>query len=110
MTRDEAGERYSIPHEILLEYESWGLGGGTDRGQYDDADLERLSTIMTLYDLGFSSDEARAYMCLAQRAGSVAERLRMLDRKRRLALDEIHSREKKLELLDYLRHELASRA
>ena len=56
---EEASERYSIPLEILREYESWGLCGAVKKvmgaWQYDDTDLEHLSTIITLLDIGFSS-------------------------------------------------------
>ena len=110
MTIYEASNLYSIPLDILREYESWGLRGTTDKiigdWQYDDADLERLSTIMTLHDLGFTSAEIEAYMRLKLAGGCGAEQLRMLDRRRSEALDEIHSREKQVERLDYLRHEL----
>lgn len=115
MTIEEASERYSIPLEILREYESWGLCGAVKKvmgaWQYDDTDLERLSTVMTLHDIGFSSDEIETYMrLLIEHDGSNAERLRMLDRKRDAALDEIHFRERQLEKLDYLRHELRKAA
>ena len=57
MTIYEASERYNIPLEILREYESWGLCGAVKKvmgaWQYDDTDLERLSLIMTLHDIGF---------------------------------------------------------
>ena len=43
---------------------------------------------------------------LLERENSDQVRLRMLDRKRSAALDEIHFRERQLERLDYLRHEL----
>ena len=56
MTKQEASERYQIPMHILSEYESWGLCGAVKEvmgaWQYDDTDLERLSTILTLHDLG----------------------------------------------------------
>ena len=46
---------------ILSEYESWGLCGVVKEvmgvWQYDDTDLDRLCTIMTLHDLGFSIAE-----------------------------------------------------
>ena len=35
-----------------------------------------------------------------------AERLRMLEKKRAAALDEIHFKERQLQRLDYLRHEI----
>lgn len=110
MTIDEASERYSIPLDILREYESWGLCGAVKKvmgaWQYDDTDLERLSTVMTLHDLGFSPREVETYMRLMLEGGSDAERLRMLDRRRCACLDDIHFREKQLSRLDYLRHQL----
>lgn len=32
--------------------------------QYDDADLEQLNTIMTLYHIGLTVEEMNACMCL----------------------------------------------
>ena len=111
MTMQEASERYRIPIRILEEYESWGLCGavkkGMDAWQYDDTDLERLGTIMTLYDIGFTAEEVETYMrLLLEQEDSGAARLRMLNQKRNAALDEIHFRERQLEQLDYLRHAL----
>lgn len=113
MTINEASERYSIPLDILKEYESWGLCGAVKKvmgaWQYDYGDIERLGTIMALHDIGLSSDEIEAYMRLTlEQGGSSEEVLRMLDRRRDKALDEIHFRERQLERLDYLRHELCS--
>lgn len=109
MTIDEASERYNIPIEILQQYERWGLCGSvkTVMGawQYDDCDLERLSMVMTLHDVGFAGDEIETYMRLMIAGASTqAERLQMLNAKRRKALDDIHLKEKQLERLDYLRH------
>ena len=111
MTIKEASERYNIPMEILREYEGWGLCGAVKKvmgaWQYDDTDLEHLSIIMTLHDIGFSTEEVETYMrLLLEREDSDMARLRMLDQKRIAALDEIHFRERQLERLDYLRHEL----
>ena len=108
MTIHEASERYAIPLEILREYERWGLCGTVKRvmgdWQYDDTDLERLSMIMTLHDVGFENAEIEAYMkLLLEQEGTEAQRLRMLDQKRDRTLDEIHFRERQLERLDYLR-------
>lgn len=65
MTKQEASERYQIPMHILSEYESWGLCGAVKEvmgaWQYDDTDLERLSTILTLHDLGFTTSEVETY-------------------------------------------------
>lgn len=111
MTIHEASERYNIPLEILREYESWGLCGTvkTVMGvwQYDDTDLERLSMIMTLHDVGFENAEIETYMkLLLEQEGTEAQRLRILDEKRGRTLDEIHFREKQLERLDYLRYHI----
>ncbi len=111
MTMQEASKRYMIPIKILKEYESWGLCGAVKKvmgaWQYDDTDLERLSTIMTLHDIGFTTEEVETYMrLLLEQKDSGPARLHMLNQKRSATLDEIHFRERRLERLDYLRHEL----
>lgn len=111
MTIQEACGRYRIPMNILKEYESWGLCGAvkTVMGawQYDDEDLERLSLMMTLHDIGFSTQEVETYMRLTlEQADSARKRLQMLNRKRDSALEELHLRERQLQQLDYLRHEI----
>ncbi len=111
MTIQEASERYEIPLDILREYESWGLRVSvknvTDTGQYDDQDIERLSMIMTLHDIGFDSSQAEEYMRLfLKKEDTSQQRLKMLDRQREIALDEIHLREKQLERMDYLRFKI----
>ena len=111
MTKQEASERYQIPMHILSEYESWGLCGVVKvvmgAWQYDDTDLDRLSTIMTLHDLGFTTTEVETYMrLLLEQPDTELQRLRMLEKKRTAALDEIHFRERQLQRLDDLRHEI----
>lgn len=108
MTIKEASKRYNIPIEILQEYESWGLCSEVEKvmgsWHYDESDTERLSTIMTLHDIGFTNDEAEKYMRLLTRGKATEnERLQMLERKRNDTLDEIHFKEKQLDRLDYLR-------
>lgn len=113
MTIQEASERYQIPMHILREYERWGLCEAVQKvmgaWQYDDADLERLSTIMTLHDIGFTTEEVEIYMrLLLERNHTEAQRLMMLEEKRSAALDEIHFKERQLQRLDDLRHEIRS--
>ena len=108
MTTQETSERYQIPMDVLRAYERWNLCGLEEKvkGQwrYDDIDLERLGTIMTLLDVGFTIQEAEAYMRLQlEQNHTESQRLRMLDQKRDRTLDEIHFRERQLERLDYLR-------
>ena len=111
MTKDGASQRYRIPPHILDEYESWGLCGALKKvmgaWQYDDEDLEWLSTIMTLHDIGFTAEEVENYMrLLLEQPDSDRQRLRMMEEKRKATLDEIHFRERQLQRLDYLRHEI----
>ena len=111
MTINEASERYHIPLEILHEYERWGLCGAVKKvmgsWQYDDTDLERLSMIMTLHDIGFENTEIETYMkLLLEQECSENQRLKMLELKRRSLLDEIHFHEKQLSNLDYLRYNI----
>ena len=111
MTKDGASQRYRIPPHILDEYESWGLCGALKKvmgaWQYDDEDLERLSTIMTLHDIGFTADEVETYIrLLLEQPDSDRQRLRIMEEKRKATLDEIHFRERQLQRLGYLRHEM----
>ena len=111
MTQQEASEHYGIPVSVLQEYESWGLCGAVKKvmgaWQYDDENLERLSTIMTLHDIGFTAEEVEIYMrLLLEQPDSGRQRLRMMEEKRKETLDEIHFRERQLQRLDYLRHEI----
>ena len=115
MTILEASKQYHIPIKILKEYESWGLCCEVKKvmgdWQYDDQDIERLSTIMTLHDIGFSKAEIGRYMrLLLQGSATEAERMEMLDKQRSNTLEEIHFREKQLERMDYLRYEMGNKA
>ena len=106
MTIDEA-----FPLEILHEYEQWGLCGAVKKvigaWQYDDTDLERLSMIMTLHDIGFKNSEIETYMKkLLEKESGEDQCLKMLEQKRQSILDEIHFREKQLSNLDYLRYNI----
>lgn len=111
MTIDEVSSRYQIPIEVLQEYERWGLCGVVkkvmDAWQYDEEDIQRLSMVMTLHDVGFSADEIESYMrLLLEKENSEAERMKMLDKHRDGTLDEIHFKQKQLDRLDYLRYKI----
>ena len=104
MTKQEASERYNIPIWLMDEYESWGL---CREGRYDDIDLERISMIMTLHDVGFTGSEIETYMRLPLEGDHIKEqRIQMLTRKLDHALDEIHFKEAQLARLDYLRRSI----
>ena len=72
-----------------------------------NSDIERLSTIMTLHDIGFTNGEIEKYMrMLLKGKFTEKERLKMLNDKRLGTLDEIHFKERQLDRLDYLRFEI----
>ena len=48
-------------------------------------------------------------MRLLERPGTEGDRLRMLEEKRDAALADIHARERQVERMDYLRHQLRKR-
>lgn len=111
MTKSEVSRQYNIPIKILNEYQEWGLCGAVqiamDDWQYGDQDLERLSMIMALHDMGFASEEVEAYMRLQMEGASTQnQRMKMLDKCRSEVLNEIHLKEHQLERMDYLRYEI----
>lgn len=112
MTKDEACKLYNIPLDILNQYEKWGLCSAVKKvmgqWQYDDSDLEKLSLIMTLHDIGFNNEEIELYMNLklAQSEANKLKMANMLNKKRQNLLDEIHFKEKYLSRLDYLRYQI----
>nr|WP_302134504.1 MerR family transcriptional regulator [uncultured Schaedlerella sp.] len=111
MTMKEACKKYHIPVKILKEYESFGLCEAVKKvmgeWQYDDQDIERLSMIMTLHDIGFDKGEVEAYMRLMLEGEKTRQqRIAMLNQKRGRTLDEIHFKEKQIEYMDYLRYEM----
>lgn len=112
MTKQEASEQYNIPMKILDEYEAWGLCSEVKKvmgvWQYDDGDLERLSTIMTLHDVGFTNHEVEVYMrLLLLEENTEAPRMEMIRQKRKNTLKEIHFKEMQIARMDYLRHEIS---
>lgn len=111
MNKAEVSERYNIPIAVLDEYREMGLCDAVRMAmsdwQYNDRDPERLGMIMALHDMGFQKDEVESYMKLLLQGDSTEKtRMKMLDELRKKALDEIHLKERQLERMDYLRHEI----
>lgn len=109
MTKIEVSSKYQIPIEILELYQSWELCSAVKAAmedwKYDEQDLERLSMIMALHDIGFDSQAVEAYMRLMIKGNETQSvRLNMLNKQRSKALEEIHLKERQLERMDYLRH------
>lgn len=73
--------------------------------QYDETDFERLSLIMMLYGLDFTVEEIKKYMKLSL-GKNEREWLKLLNKKRKGILNEVHLKEKQLSRIDYLRYEM----
>ena len=73
--------------------------------QYDETDFERLSLIMMLYGLDFTVEGIKKYMKLSLEKNE-REWLKLLNKKRKGILDEVHLKEKQLSKIDYLRYEM----
>lgn len=111
MKFDEVRERYKIPLEILQHYTSFAVDAEaksqTCDAEYDEKDIQLLSMIMTLHGVGFSAAEIDGYMRLwLEGEITGGARVKMLEQRRSILLEEIHFKEKQLADVDYLRHEL----
>lgn len=111
MNKQEVSQKYRIPTAILDEYESWGLCNVVKyvmgEWQYDDQDLERLSMIMALHDVGFNNDEVENYMRLLLETNDFKEKIiSLLNDRRNKKLKQIHVQEKQLERIDYLKFKM----
>lgn len=103
--------KYNIPHRILEEYHDWGLCDAVrmvmEDWQYTDTDIARLGDIMALHDMGFSAEMVELYMkLLLQGDATMAQRMMLLNDQRGKVLDDIHFKERQIERMDYLRHEI----
>jgi len=102
MTRQEMTERFGIPERVLNDYEK---NTCHDAEGYTDADIALLSQMVTLYEIGFSSQQAQRYLEAAVN-GENAVRTALLEQKRQELLDTLHQQEEQLDKLDFLRYEL----
>lgn len=108
MNREEVSRCYGLSMELLERYENWNLRKNGEKGfSYSAQDLQRLSLVVLLRDIGFSWEECRVFLCLENREASC--RLQMLEQHRNLLLEEIHRQEGLLEQLDGLRFQLETK-
>lgn len=63
--------------------------------------VRRTSVVQNLQDAGCDEEFINRYMCLC-REEDEEKQLRMLDGHRKALLEQIHSRQKQLDCLDYL--------
>lgn len=111
MKAEELCHSFNIPEKIIKEYQTMGLCHCVQEGlsakQYDAVDLSRLSIMVTLYNLDFTSTEIQQYMnYVVNQNVSHHDLLNMLNEKRNQTLNDIHDYEKRLNCLDYLRHQI----
>ena len=103
MTEQELLKKYNIPATLMEKYRKFRKCSA-----FCDEDAENMSMIMTLYDIGFDDNEAEKYIRLYFSDGDTArERLAMLTKKRNKVLSDIHSRQKQLDLIDYIRYKIS---
>ena len=96
MTRKEMCERCGIPPSTLRQYEKLCAG----KEDYDESDVSRISTFMTLCEAGFSPEDAMRFLGCGDEDDD--GKLRMLRDRRGALLDEIHDKERLLSRLDCL--------
>lgn len=107
MTKEQASERFGVPLVKLQLYEQQGLfdchrqpDGSID---YTDELMDYVGIINILTDAGAQADTLRDFMQrLMESTITKEEKLRYLRRQRQRLLDEIHSKQKSLDQLDYI--------
>lgn len=106
MTEEEITKLFCIPKCVIKKFKGAGLLK-SEEGGYTDEDIQNLSTYITLMDIGFSQEESKEYMCLLLSKIDTKEKtLNMLNKKRESLLSQIHSKEKQIDKIDYLKHKL----
>ncbi len=102
MTKQEVLQLYNVPPDLLDKYTA--IKKCTS---YSDKDIENISMIMTLYDAGFDDTEVKKYIGFRLSEEDTSEKqAEMLTKKRKDTLDEIHSKQKQLDGIDYLRYKV----
>lgn len=105
MTMQEILQKYKISPDLLNKYKKLRKYTG-----YCDKDIENISMIMTLYDAGFDDNETEVYIKLyLSDEDTNAKRSAMLSEKRECILSAIHSKQKQLDAIDYLRYKILNK-
>lgn len=106
----EVSERFSISISKLKYYEKMGLLNNVRKvnniRDYEDKDIHILSIIITLSSAGADTESLKQYLQLLDKGSNKAERKAILKKLRFDLLEEIHSRQKLLDQLDYLIYEI----
>lgn len=107
MTAEQASQYFGVPLEKLQLYEKQGLfdchkrpDGSVD---YDDELMDYLGIINVLTEAGAETETLRSFMRrLMESSITKEEKLRYLRRQRQKLLENIHSKQKSLDQLDYI--------
>lgn len=107
MTIEQASEHFGVPLEKLRLYEEQGLfdchRGSDGSVNYDDELMDYIGIINVLTEAGAEADTLRGFMQrLMQSTITKEEKLRYLRGQRQKLLDNIHSKQRSLDQLDYI--------
>ncbi len=105
MKAEEVSKRFNIKLDELKYYEDIGFFNDVKISdgvrEYEDKDIEVLSKVVTLRNLEFSISDISTYISLMkQGVDGDNERVRILNRKRNVLLDEVHNKQKSIDCLD----------
>ena len=105
LNQAKLSKSYNISPDIVQKYEACCRKGQT--GPYTDSEIEELSLVATLVDLGFSDGDICTYLHLSHAPGEhQAELLQLIDTQRRQLVQRTHTEQRKLDCLDCLRYEM----
>ena len=107
----EVSKRFNVSITALRYYEKVGLFEDVNRvngiREYEDKDIERLSLILTLKNIGLSNETILKYIELnEQGAHTKKQQIQVLKLERQKLLDSIHNQLKNIDSLDYLIYQL----
>ena len=107
----EVSKRFNVSITALRYYEKVGLFEDVNRvngiREYEDKDIERLSLILTLKNIGLSNETILKYIELnEQGAHTKKQQIQVLKLERQKLLDSIHNQQKNIDSLDYLIYQL----
>ncbi|MCB6993126.1 MerR family transcriptional regulator [bacterium 210820-DFI.6.37] len=106
MTLEEVSRNYNIDTKKLILFEEKGLTGCRDKNGFFDFradDIQRISLILALQDIGMDIGDIRHYLSLCPKGDkSIEGRIRLLRKQRYRLLEEIHEKQKVLDSLDFM--------
>ena len=105
MNRQEVILNYGVPEETMCQYDAMCHKTG-DTADYTEGDIQCISRMIELRDMGVSSETAVQYMQMEKGEHTQQKKLQLLNRTREELLEGIHSREEQLIKLDYVRFQL----